>query len=1640
MSDAPVSPPAVASTAPPGEQAAMSDAPASPPAVASTAPPREQAEAGEPTAKRPRLASGEEGDRGARSPQGDGIARVEGADDAEDRPAAPVGPPAPPNPPGIEPEDATRILGPDTQEDTLGEEEEEREDDEDEDEEEEEDDDDAMDVVGNIVGPQPLSQLRSGCQGGRTSLRRVRSRLQPRRRQQPNGLGSERGAAPDLGRASSNGASSGSLEASSSSQWTWDKLPPPRENELEFFLKDPRSYRQGKSVLSPILSLQGGAFRFRLLLFPMGTETTQKPEQLAAFVEAVPPEDSQAARWVYEGVKYQISIVNWKDYRRTVTQADTYTFRWDSADRGWHRGFLRAVDMTAEDGWLGEDGQLCLRASCCARRALLHMPAAGHLVGAGRRAVGYVGLKNHGATCYMNCLLQTLFHIGRFRETVYSIDGTEPRGASQESMGSQAPALSDEEGADAGGLGDERPALPLLVALQNLFYRLQTSDVPVSCRELMRSFGWDTADAFMQHDAQELNRLLCDRLEEQMKGTAMDGAIKRLFEGEMENYIDCMDVDYRSVRSETFYDLQLNVRNDAGEDLTTLEASLRNFTSEEILEGDNAYDAGAHGKQRARKGIKFKRFPPVLYIQLKRFMFDAERMDMCKINGRLDFPLTLDLEALAPGSGTYNLHTVVVHSGGVSSGHYYAFVRVRDGENGASRWVKFDDDLVTSCSEQAAVEDNYGGEDPVIWNYFHLSPRQLAERSVPTAQRIHNAYMLSYVRSNMLDEVLSPPNLDEGKDAYRRLAERCLREAQLAEERRRARVEQLLRVEVRLLLERDLMKLESFWSHHALPWSHRLRMSREQLAEDLWREAESRLDVPSNQMALFLLHIRKTRQVRFKYLPPHQALRIHLPPHGAPHSNTCEPPHLVVLCVAARGYDPRTLAWQLNEPPRESLRWNDEVCLLIVKYFCTITYRLVTLGCYYCNAQDTLDCMLAGEESWLEQRLQPFVDRKDVVALPAGTCNADGSLLCWEEYCHKNPKDICERDPRGSIEKEGLFNGDVIVWQLAPARNRRVQDNTASRDEAAVADADMGEQQPSARDTEDTDGGADASDSEDAFQILTVKDLAVSLMSQVPVSVQLHRPDAPMCPDNVLADGVWGDRAVATCAPPPLNAENEAPEANGAGDARRPVDDAAGVAAAGGEASPSPRRTLGEVEPLELVADCRWRAGNFAAKLAKAFQAIDAIRSGREELWLFAHGPPSSADEPPCVILDAAAFAGEPRDSHLDRHLWRSWRLIRGVDRKAQLCQLLPRFVAMAASKMLFHAVMLPLQPRRRPVVVHFFSAAVVEVGAVVLHLPNADGDSDSRGAERAARPADEAEEDDENGDASLSYGRPALDAREVLELARRHLDLPCHAELRAQLLPRPGQKAAGDLSDPAARLPLRLVDVTRGRLSAVFRCREATAAAEDQKSAGDVSDRADGPALEERPAWSWPARGINLFACALRVEPDWDYDPPAPAVADGSGDSSKELPAEHHVGANGAGSDAMWPSPAAPAQMAEVFHCDGSQQQAIAFGHPFLLRVARGETARSVALRIQAKLGVPDADLRLVRLLAVDGDLRSVLDEADEWPIGRSSLPATAQAGWSPSALALCLERPHPARQSRSRSPTNGRQLRHRPLTIASR
>lgn len=60
-------------------------------------------------------------------------------------------------------------------------------------------------------------------------------------------------------------------------------------------------------------------------------------------------------------------------------------------------------------------------------------------------------------------------------------------------------------------------ALPFPMFILSVPLQLQFGESSVSTKDLTKSFGWDTMDAFMQHDVQELNRVLCDNLEEKMK-------------------------------------------------------------------------------------------------------------------------------------------------------------------------------------------------------------------------------------------------------------------------------------------------------------------------------------------------------------------------------------------------------------------------------------------------------------------------------------------------------------------------------------------------------------------------------------------------------------------------------------------------------------------------------------------------------------------------------------------------------------------------------------------------------------------------------------------------------------------------------------------------------------------------------------------------------------------------------------------------------------------------------------------------------------------------------------------------------------------------------------------------------------------
>lgn len=415
-----------------------------------------------------------------------------------------------------------------------------------------------------------------------------------------------------------------------------------------------------------------------------------------------------------------------------------------------------------------------------------------------RKETGLVGFKNQGATCYMNSLLQTLYMLSAFRKAVYNMPLPDPN--------------NDNSGSE------------LSYALQKVFYELQFSPTVVKTKKLTESFGWDTTDAFTQHDVQELKLILCDELAEKMKKIAPDrpNSLSTLFQGKILNYIECVNVPYKSAGEEDFSDLSLNVKG-----CRNISESFEKYTEVEMMDGDNKYRAdGFDELQDARKGVKFLKLPPVLQLHLKRFEYDMARETMVKINDRYEFETEIDLSRFVEGSkgdDIYLLHSVLVHIGDVNGGHYHAFIRPEIGVNPTEtkkspQWFKFDDETVTPASEESAVQENYGiggekdfarrgGFDDDLGNgglngqnhppVFQNRPRNYQPR------RLSNAYMLQYLRKSDLHYLLTPA---KESDVPKELAARITKEREEEEQRKRDNVERHLYMTLAVATDDDMLQ------------------------------------------------------------------------------------------------------------------------------------------------------------------------------------------------------------------------------------------------------------------------------------------------------------------------------------------------------------------------------------------------------------------------------------------------------------------------------------------------------------------------------------------------------------------------------------------------------------------------------------------------------------------------------------------------------------------------------------------------------------------------------------------------------------------------------------------------------------------
>jgi hypothetical protein len=313
-------------------------------------------------------------------------------------------------------------------------------------------------------------------------------------------------------------------------------------------------------------------------------------------------------------------------------------------------------------------------------------------------------------THHTDSLLQSLFQTTEFRQAVYSWKYDDNRH------------------------GDRDKCIPL--QLQILFAQLElTSKSAVSTTQLTKAFGWSSAEAFTQHDIQELTCILFEALEQSDRNHFK--AATKLWRGTSCGFIQpkmMTDPSQRHERNEEFMDIQVPIRGHE-----TLESALKQVVAIENMDGDNQWHCDElNQKVDAVKGTSFKKLPSILSLHLMRFQFDPVTYRRMKVLDALSFPESIDLgflldegpDHVSAGSVVYDLTTILMHSGTADRGHYYAFIK----DQWSRQWACYNDANVhlLDKSEEDAIFNAVRGDG--IEDKDKLTPHNSSS----------NAYMLVY--------------------------------------------------------------------------------------------------------------------------------------------------------------------------------------------------------------------------------------------------------------------------------------------------------------------------------------------------------------------------------------------------------------------------------------------------------------------------------------------------------------------------------------------------------------------------------------------------------------------------------------------------------------------------------------------------------------------------------------------------------------------------------------------------------------------------------------------------------------------------------------------------------------------------------
>ena len=260
----------------------------------------------------------------------------------------------------------------------------------------------------------------------------------------------------------------------------------------------------------------------------------------------------------------------------------------------------------------------------------------------------YAGLKNQGATCYLNILVQSLYMNTHFRESLMRFEScrADVRRQWEQAVTSRtahiptadpSTALAASSDSSSSQLQDHLP-----YHLLSLFTRLALSHRSfIDPLAFVRSVGVKDAD---QQDAHEFRTYILQALEHALLNSNYKPhhtLLQTLFEGNSKSILRCQQCGHESTTASPFIDLTLPIKGRG-----SVYAGLQSLCEVEQLEENAVYCSTCKAKTSMDKRLEYETLPPYLNVQLMRFelVFAGNGVRKKKIGDKIYIPEKIRME------------------------------------------------------------------------------------------------------------------------------------------------------------------------------------------------------------------------------------------------------------------------------------------------------------------------------------------------------------------------------------------------------------------------------------------------------------------------------------------------------------------------------------------------------------------------------------------------------------------------------------------------------------------------------------------------------------------------------------------------------------------------------------------------------------------------------------------------------------------------------------------------------------------------------------------------------------------------------------------------------------------------------------